>query len=330
METDHLFSKKKASSTSTTNLENRRSSHQTKSPSDVSGIHCSDLHLSLKAPVYRSNEPDWLEAQGRVLDQLQELVDRYDAPLVYAGDIFDRPDNPAELVNFALKRVPFGHAVPGQHDLLHHNYADRRKTSYWTLVEAGKIVNLEYGVPQPAGAMVLHGFPWGFQHYSIQSAHSLALEVAVVHAYCWYNDASYKDAPKEQCMLDRAKLLEGYDAVIIGDNHKFFQMNKYMNCGTLLRRKRDEADHQPCVGLLMSDGKWQRHLLDTSKDVYCEVEEEKIQEPVNVELFIKGLRALEKAPCYDYLQAVVQYMDAEATVPDVRQMVLSYLGQKKR
>jgi len=44
-------------------------------------IFCSDIHLTETAPLARSAEPDWMDAQNRMLEQLHALVDKYECPI---------------------------------------------------------------------------------------------------------------------------------------------------------------------------------------------------------------------------------------------------------
>jgi hypothetical protein len=63
-------------------------------------------------------------------------------PIVYVGDIWDHYRQPPEAINWAIRELPKGYAIPGQHDLRHHNYEDIKKTAYWTLMEAGVILDM--------------------------------------------------------------------------------------------------------------------------------------------------------------------------------------------
>ena len=57
---------------------------------EVLAIFLADIHLSLKAPLWRSAEPDWLGAQVRTLEEVRELHELHKCPVICAGDIFDR------------------------------------------------------------------------------------------------------------------------------------------------------------------------------------------------------------------------------------------------
>ena len=149
-----------------------------KSDKTVVAVLVSDLHLDDKPPVFRSPERDWLATQEGYLDQLRFLVRSVgNVPLFVAGDVFNKW-NP---INWAIDRLPECHAVPGQHDLRHHNLQDLEKTAYWTLVKAGVIRHLKQGIAHPVGQVVAHGFPWGVDVYPCKEPpHTFAVQLAVV------------------------------------------------------------------------------------------------------------------------------------------------------
>lgn len=250
-----------------------------KAVGDVAAILCADIHLWNKPPLARSNEPDWWEAMRRQLVELRELATKYDAPVICAGDLFDRWNPGPELVNFALIELPHLYAVPGQHDLCNHNYADIRKTAFWTLVKAGKITLLEPGRPVVVSKrfpLQLWGYPFGCSLKSCPSPHDLMIDIAVVHSYLWTKDVGgYDGASQETRLKHVAKKLKGYDVACWGDNHSPFSTKlktgcQVHNCGGLFRRKMDERSHKPSIGLLKGDGTIERHYLDVSKDVFLD------------------------------------------------------------
>ena len=246
----------------------------------VACIAVSDLHLTLTPPSCR-REKDWLGVMAGYFDQLKQLhyeIGGHDVPLVCAGDVFDRPSPPVELVNWAIRTLPRMYAIPGQHDCAFHRLEDLKKSGYWTLVEAGTLTNLEYGNPVAVGNVRLHGFPWGTKITPWPDNHGLALEIAVVHKYIWTRGKSYPNAPKEARAGKLQDQLVGYDIAVVGDNHSPFELAhtelcSVINCGSFLRRKRDEIPHRPSIVVIYADGTCGRHYLDTSKDQFNDVEE---------------------------------------------------------
>lgn len=246
---------------------------------DVVAILAADLHLSLKPPVARSVESDWLNAQRRPLEQIQVLIDIHHCPLLVAGDLFDRWNAPAELINWALKWLPDCHAIAGNHDLPNHDLKSMRRSAYGVLVQAGKVTNVPPGKPveiDRGHPIRLHGFPCGVPVRPLAEPHDLLIEVALVHEYLWVKGTGHVGARPEQRLKARRKQFAGYDAAVVGDNHVPFDVNGppwIMNCGAVQRRRADEIDFKPSVGLLMSDGTVKRHWLDCHKDKFVTPDE---------------------------------------------------------
>lgn len=278
-------------------------------PKDVIAICCADIHLSLKPPVWRSNEPDWLEAQARPLKEVENIRKKYDCPVLCAGDVFDIWDSKAELINWTMKNLPLDvWSVVGQHDLPYHSYLNIEKSAFWTLVEANKM-GYDGVFTQPRlmnGIMCLYGF--GFDK-SIKPLgtfkKSKLLDVCIAHQYKWLSGYSYPDAPREDklgmktCRFTNGKW-NGYDVVIFGDNHIGFQTKlgktTIFNCGALIRRDSDQKDYRPQVGLLLKNGEIIPHYLDISQDKHIDTKKAKVVESmlkkVNVKKFFSSLNNL--------------------------------------
>ena len=202
----------------------------------VEAILLSDLHLSFKAPKWRSVEPYWFGAMKRPLDEVRLLQSKYQCPVIGAGDIFNRwfandSKGAPELINFALEFLPDMIAIPGQHDLPLHNYNDIKKSAYWTLVQAGKITNLlpftHKDFSLTINNIILYGFPFGSPIQPlVRKANTLGkIHVAVVHQYVWIDEHSFPKALRKDKIKGKRKEWKGYDAIVYGDNHKGFAVN---------------------------------------------------------------------------------------------------------
>lgn len=290
-------------------------------------ILASDIHLSHKPPIFRSEEPDWYATQKRYLDELAGLASERVVPIVYAGDIFDKWNSPAELINFAIDNLPPGCAIPGQHDLPNHRYEDIQKSAYWTLHKAEVIDDLGRTFVRN-NQLALFPFPWGKTVQPASDTFDIyeGVMLAIVHSYIWQDEKTcYPGAVLSQHV--KGYDLTGYDAAVFGDNHKGF-IARYndcniMNCGTFMIRKSDERAYRPMVGILYEDGSIKPYYLDTSKDVYCESEivekVEKVQQ--HFDHFIQDLRTL-GMDALDFRQAIKHRLDNENVSLQVRQAVL--------
>jgi len=308
---------------------------------EVIAILLADIHLSLKAPVWRSAEPDWLRAQLRPLDEVKGLQLRYKCPVLCAGDIFDRNrgiadgwNAPPELINYAMSHLPNNmYCIPGQHDLPNHRYEDIKRSAYWTLVEAGKITNLSPetdGVSYGKGMMRIFAFPHGCPIRPCSVPRMAGrLYIAVVHDYVWIPGSSYSGAPKEKKIRStklRNGRLMGYDVIVYGDNHKGFKAKigktTIFNCGTLMRRKSDEIDYKPQVGLLLKSGMVIPHYLDISKDKYLLTADPKGERPeLDLKSFMEKLEKLGKTEL-DFEDAMEEFIRAGKVCIEAGQIIL--------
>lgn len=297
-----------------------------------------DLHLSERPPLARSGEKDWLAVQAGYLGQVTKILDHYgNPPLVIAGDVFDdgwRPGrcSPA-LINFAIQHLPVAYAVPGQHDLFCHRYEDIRRSAYWTLVEAGKIVDLPPATGKVSrNGVVLYGFPWGCSVRPIPESFRRdgKLQVAVVHAYVWRDRANaHPEARDEDHVLTLDGRFHGYDAAVIGDNHSSWTATAAGKChirngGTFVRRKTDEVDYKPSVGLLDSEGYWSTHYLDTDDDVIETASKATEAKYADAGELVEALEGMGEVDL-DFKDACRRYMDQNATPDGVRGHVTRFL-----
>ena len=287
----------------------------------VIAIFCSDIHLSLNPPIWRSAEPDWFAAMKRPLLELKSIQEEYECPIICAGDIFDRWNSPPELINFAFDNLPKMYAIPGQHDLPLHKYEDIKKSAYLSLVNADIIQNILPDCFVKKGRLVLHGFPFGFPIKAFEEKWQddfeppkmPAIHIAVVHQYRCVKGKSFLQAPHQSYFRMDEKKLMGYPIIVYGDNHKGFQTevnidSTAFNCGTFMRRKLDETDYRPQVGLLFESGRVYPYYLDTSEDKHLEVQNtSSINASLDMRAFIKELEKLD-ATNLDFHDAMKQYL----------------------
>ena len=302
----------------------------------VIAIFCADIHLTLKAPVWRSAELNWLDAQLRSLGEIRYLQEKYDCPVFCAGDIFDRWNCSPELINWAIEFLPDNmYAIPGQHDLPLHQYEDIHRSAYLTLVKADKIRNILPGVDirkhdTNETFIVAQGFPFG---YGIEPCcnEGPCFKIAIVHDYVWSGKHKYPNAPVEKRVMNSNNKmingkLYGNDVIVYGDNHKGFltKVGKttVFNCGTLMRRKSDEVDYRPQIGLLVESGEVIPHFLGTSKDKHLdEVQSARIIEDLDLTDFMNELEKLGKT-ALDFKEAVKEFLVKGETSSKVKQIIL--------
>jgi len=296
----------------------------------VLAIFCSDIHLSETVPPARSAEPDWMEAQGRVLDQLNELIQKYNCPIICAGDLFHRHNPQPALINWTIDHLPVMHAVPGQHDLPHHNYDDIERSAYWTLVKTKTIIDItqaQWWRGVGLDDLLLYGFAWGFEPSVDKRVNDDRLKVAVSHRFVWTEGKGYPGAPDSHLGGPTANLYKDFDVAVFGDNHQGFSLKgnpNIFNCGCLIRRKANERDYKPRVGLLWSDGIVQTHYLDLTDDVWADQPDD---EPEMTEMledlgsFISELKDADVG-IIDFEESINRWLDGHDCSEPVRKILL--------
>ncbi len=253
----------------------------------ILAIFCSDIHLTEAAPPARSAEPDWMEAQHRMLEQLDELKQEHNCPIVCAGDIFHRHNPSPALINWAIDHLPEMYAVPGQHDLSFHRYQDIERSAYWTLVKTKTIVDItqaQWWRGMALDEIIIYGFPWGVEPLGDGRRKDKRLQVAVSHRFVWKHGKGYEGAPDSHLEGPTVKLYKDFDVAVFGDNHQGFGWKgrpNGFNCGCLIRRKTNERDYKPRVGLLREDGTVDTQYLDLAGDLWADQPDD---EPEMVEM----------------------------------------------
>lgn len=308
-------------------------------PTTVAAVVGADFHASDKPPAARATEVDWLKTQAGYWKQARDLCDAHGVPFLIAGDVFDdgwrqSRCSPA-LINMVLRNMPREcYGVPGQHDLPHHRLDAIKQSAFYTLVEAGKLTYLEPDKPVEVGGKVplrLWGFPWGVPIAPLTDPHDMVLEVAVVHAYVWVKGKGHAEAAPEARLKNLRKNMMGYDAVVIGDNHTPWEVagKPYVwNNGGFLRRRVDEKDHKPRLGLLQSDGSVVPHYLNIKRDKFAVPDPDNEVAEDGVIEFVKSLRELTDSTL-DFEDAVLRWLERKAVSEGVRRKVLEAMGGGK-
>ena len=292
----------------------------------------SDIHLSAKAPIARSEEKDWIATQRGYLQQWADLKETHNVRGIIAGDIFDHWKGTPELINMASEYIMGDFAIPGQHDLPYHNYHERHKSAYGVLEKLGIIRNLPPKEITPVGPFLeVVGFPWGFEIAPLEEK-SKKTTLCVAHAFCWMKEHTYPGAEKSKNAVAYAKKLKGFDAAVFGDNHKGFLTNKngihILNNGGFMRRNSDQINYQPCMGLLYEDGSIERVEVYCDDDVFKNAQElahtiGKIQE-IEVEQFVKDMRQLENLGL-DFEQALKHFCETNEVSKQAKNLILKFI-----
>jgi Calcineurin-like phosphoesterase len=303
-----------------------------KSDPQVVAILCADIHFSHAPPLMRSGELDWYFSMKDAWHEVKQLCHQHKAPVIIAGDITHKWNEPAQLISFIIRLFSNidVYACVGNHDLPNHSHEEIQRSALWTVFEAGKIKLLDKE-PLEIGGLRLRGFPWGHSVSPLINRHSLLLELAICHEFIWTKETGYPGAPESGRLKAFRERVKGYDIALVGDNHQnIFSPSDtectILNPGTFMRRRADDLPHNPCVGLLHSDGTVKLHYLDTSKDIYLNKDEmEKAKkEKADFSDFVDGLTSLGDSE-FDFPTAVKHFLDKNDISKDTKKQVIRML-----
>ena len=245
-------------------------------------ICCADLHVQDNPPIARTGEPDWLASQDYMLKQIQDKAEELAVPVIYAGDVVDKPTkHSSALIQMLIKRIPSdSHIILGNHDIINHSLDSFPETTMG-LLDCVFSINKCAHILAASGKTVFDDahitfFPFGTKY--TKPKHK-GTNIAIIHEFIW-ETPPFPGAPEHGNIKELTKALKGYDLIIAGDNHSGFitECNgiKILNCGCTMRRTILHEDYKPAFYVVNDDLSVETIYFDISKDVFSK--EHKIAE----------------------------------------------------
>lgn len=306
-------------------------------------IATSDWHFWHVAPVWRSNEPNWLEAMGRQLDQIVQASHTLGVPILNGGDIFDHFNPTPETINFVIQKLAgnWMYAVPGQHDLEHHVLDNLTKTGFHTLQQKWIQYRADGFVHDADYDLDIYFAPWGAEIDKIIPRKSTSFKILLAHRYVWFDESTRYGGPNTPSgkLSGFKTVLQNFDFAIFGDNHIPFRRKigkcQVINCGTMVRRKLDEQNYMTGYTVLFNDGSIDFHPFNISQDVHLEIKIENEEEPQDLNVssrrFMQELEAMEQDQI-DYrteIERKIQEIDRKDMEKEFAEIFDNYEGARK-
>lgn len=232
-------------------------------------IHTGDVHLTDVKPIARVDEPDWFQAQFRVLDWLHDLQKSkrtydFDEPyIISGGDLFDKVKLSNDFLNRCYDCFLSGRWVTllGNHEQPNKNSDVGMYDSVWTIAKRmGMFSGIQY-----QGTVCICGRMFAFipatnseEEFMKSVEASQKAHVVVLHKYVWaFDDDKYVGASNKNHAKYIASLFPNAKVVFTSDNHHGFEYTettpKVYNCGMLIRDNADLINYQPRVYILYDD-----------------------------------------------------------------------------
>jgi len=220
----------------------------------------SDFHFREDTPVGRTD--NYWEAQWKKLDFIVSLQEKYNCPVVHAGDLFDHWKPSPRLLTETIRHLPEQfYTIYGQHDLPSHSLS---------LVEKCGVVTLQVAQQLNILSRVHWGEkPTGNSSLLVTTSKGIKRRVLVWHTMNYKGRLPWPGCTDPSAISLLRKYPE-YDLILTGDNHKTFteqfEGRILVNPGSLMRMDADQIDYHPCIFL------WDVNE-NTVEPVYLPIEE---------------------------------------------------------
>jgi DNA repair exonuclease SbcCD nuclease subunit len=203
-------------------------------------ILTSDWHLREDTPICRID--NYWETQWKKVDFIKDLQQKYDCPILHAGDLFDYWKPSPYLLSETIKHLPKQfYTIYGQHDLPQHNLELMNKSGIYCLEKADKLETMDdvhYGKEPRGISSICCGLP--------------TQKILIWHVMNYQGKKPWPDCPSPSS-VKLMKKYPNYDLIVTGDNHKSFveeyESRLLVNPGSLMRMDADQTDHKPCIYL---------------------------------------------------------------------------------
>lgn len=211
-------------------------------------IITADWHIRNTRPRCRIDE-DWIKTQQRALNQIAEICENKNAPLMVVGDIFNsNSDTSFECINMVQKLADYIggiYILAGNHDLPYHSSENIDKSAIGVLLQSENVFKIEDYSDEfsaPNFDEERNSMPYMF-------IHTLTIPS--------------KDKPEFIECETPESLLEKYPTakwIFTGDYHKNFVYEKdgryVINPGCLIRQVSDMKNYQCVI-----------YFVDTEKEI---------------------------------------------------------------
>ena len=207
----------------------------------MKAIISSDWHIRADRPRCRIDE-NWEETQSSVVEEIINICNKYNCPLIITGDLFDTPNVPARLIVMLIeqfskinKKV---HFLAGNHEMPYHSIDNVENSAIGILNslarEHNKIVDgmSEYG-------------EWAYFNSKIKGKKTGLL---FIHRLVFEN---IKSMPPNVNAITAQDLLKEYPDmkyIFVGDNHGTFHYEKngkhVINPGTIIKQSINEKSYR--------------------------------------------------------------------------------------
>jgi DNA repair exonuclease SbcCD nuclease subunit len=214
-------------------------------------ILTSDWHLRDTPPVCRTD--DFMATQRRKIEFITTLQKRYDnAPVLIAGDLFDRWNPSVELLRIAYGAMPHSvYMVAGNHDLKRHSMKLFQQAGL-SILHDMKVVTvltkpLQLDIEGKEDVTV---WPVNWKDDPPAPKKLEGINIVLSHEMCF----EPRKPPYPGATGNARDVMKKYpwaDLIVTGHNHASFSMNRkgrwIVNAGAILRQRSSDLGQLPHV-----------------------------------------------------------------------------------
>ena len=226
-------------------------------------ILCADWHLRDTTPTCRTD--DYFMAQCRKVKTIVNLSEKYNIPILHAGDLFDKARSSQYLEQWIIRNLhgPYNiYCNPGNHDLPNHNLKLVNHSSLGVIEASNKIAILTQDIIQRLSCVhndvvySVYSLPWGTPLKSIHSTklgNESGINVLILHHLVSKNEDDLWHGAESEQGNRLLKKLKQFQLILCGHNHQSFIVKNrnqvLVNPGSLMRMNTTQENYKPCVYL---------------------------------------------------------------------------------
>lgn len=234
-------------------------------------ILSADWHIREDSPVCRAD--NYMEAQKRKIEFILSLSEKYDCPILIAGDVGHRPIWGDRLLNWFINIIINNCnfiVTPGQHDLLNHRLDKYMEGGLGVLHKSLKnftVITELYNY----NSFTIYPSPYSVPIKNILRVIDKKRKIALCHQMVIKSQKNKLwEKQKAHSATWFLKKYSMYDLIITGDNHQSFAAEYggrwLVNTGSLMRMAANQIDHLPSVYLWYA-------MTNEIKRVYLPIEQ---------------------------------------------------------
>jgi len=280
---------------------------------------CADIHITDQKPKFRTSK--YTNQLFNKLDWILKVAKEENCSVIAnAGDLFDTSNISYSLYTRTVRTFKKGTVdfltIAGQHDLRWHT-TPLEDTPLGALEASGFVI-----VPDETTVYKrnVHFYNMGWGQEAPKSINQENVNILLIHTMVTKAGPLFEGQEVTAYTTGKAllKRYKEFDFIISGDNHETHTTTVNgrinINPGSLMRKRKDQIDHQPCIYILDTvKGKAKQIFIPVEpvEDVFelekIETElEKKETEKANISKFTDALTSTLAAPKFiDTLQNII-------------------------